>query len=96
MAYWKATLIDGKQVDENNTNWNQIREQVKKLELCNGSQTISLPVGATKYNQGKSASLNMATGKAEIESRYIDVFTGNNIVRVRLDEKTNNINIEIL
>jgi hypothetical protein len=48
-----------------------------------------------EYVQGKTASAFLNSDKIKIESRYIGIVLGNNIVKVRVNEKTNDISIEV-
>ena len=47
------------------------------------------------YNQAKTASSDLNGDNIKIESRYIEFGIRNSIVKVRVDEETNNISIEI-
>jgi len=47
------------------------------------------------YIQGKTASADLNGANIQIESRYIAFKLGNNTVRVRVNEKTQNISVEI-
>ena len=95
MKYWRAITSDGNVYAEpGSTNWGEIESDVTELELHIGDQTISLPKNM-KYTQAKTASADFNGKNVQIESRYIAFKLGNNIVRVRVDEKTNNISIEV-
>ena len=97
MKLWKAILKDGRCVIENpeKSNWLEISKDVVQLELNNNGQIIKLPTNMSEYIQGKSASADLSTGKCQIESRYLGWRLGNSIVRIRVNEKTNNISIEM-
>lgn len=75
--------------------WEDIKNDVVKLEFNNNGQIISLPTGMSEYIQAKTASADLGSKKVEIESRYLAFKLGNNIVRIRVDEKTNNISVEV-
>ena len=95
MKNWTAKTKSGKILNENEINWGKVDEEVISLSLNNDGQIITLPENAEKFIQGKTASTFMGTKKINIESRYIGFKVGNNIVKVRVDEKTNNISIEL-
>ena len=95
MKKWNAILKDGKKVSEDNTNWNDIKNNISSLELDNNGQKITLPKGAEGYLQGKTASGNMSTGECKIESRYIGFLSRNSIIKIRIEENSNNITLEI-
>ena len=63
--------------------------------VTNSGSIIKLPKNMSKYIQGKTASAELGSGNIQIESRYIAFKLGNNIVKVRVDEKTQNISIEL-
>ena len=48
-----------------------------------------------EYIQAKTASVDLGGNNIEIESRYVGFSLGNNIVKVRVNEKTKNISIEV-
>ena len=95
MKYWKAVLASGNTVVESDrpNEWDMIQDQVIELEMFVDGRTISLPKIADKYIQGKSAVGNFY-GQCEVISRYIGFVSRNTMVKVRVDEKTNNISIE--
>jgi len=95
MKKWSAILKDGKKVSEDNTNWNDIKNNISSLELDNDGQKITLPKGADGYIQGKTASGNMSTGECKIESRYIGLYDNKTKIIIRVNETTNNISVEI-
>ena len=96
MAFWKAETKDGKEFQEGEVNWIEIEGDVVKLGMCtNDGRFIFLPQNMDKYVQAKTASADLNGNNMVIESRYIAFKTGNNMVRVRVDEKTNNISVEI-
>jgi len=95
MKKWNAILKDGKKVSEDNTNWNDIKNNISSLELDNNGQKITLPKGAEGYIQGKTASGNMSTGECKIESRYIGFYDNKTKIIIRVNETTNNISVEI-
>ena len=96
MTYWKAKLKDGREVTENESKWSDVSDQISELGLVlNNGIEIKLPSNMEKYAQAKSASATIGSDNIEIESRYIGIFLGNNIVKIRVDEKTNNISLEV-
>ena len=97
MKKWKTILRDGTAVEEDtqNPNWPQIKDKVTSLELDNNGQIIKLPSNMSEYIQGKTACGDLFSGKCTLDSRFIGFKIGNNIVKIRVNEKTNNINIEI-
>ena len=93
---WKAKLKDGKTVSELTHQWTNIQAEVTELTLItNSGQIITLPPNMPKYVQFKSASADMNSNNIEIDSRVIGFQQGNTIVKIRVNEKTNNISIEI-
>ena len=75
--------------------WKDFENNISELSLNNNGQIISLPKNMEKYYQAKTASADLNGSNIQIESRYIGLKLGNNIVRIRVDEKTNNISLEI-
>jgi hypothetical protein len=98
MKKWIAKLKNGSQIEENPTtsNWTQVKDEVIALEFDNNGQIISLPSNMSEYIQGKTASGDLISGKCTLESRFFGFRLGNNIVKVRINEKTNNISFEII
>ena len=94
MKKWIAILDDKSEVTEDQQNWADIKDKVRYLSYDNNGQHISLPKNAEEYGQSKTASADLLTGKTEIESRNLWFKLGNNIVRIRVNEKNNNISIE--
>jgi hypothetical protein len=95
MKTWNAILKNGKNVSEEDTNWNDIKDEIYSLELDNNGQKVTLPKNAEKYIQGKTASGNMFSGECKVESRYIGFHNNGSKVIIRINESNNNINIEI-
>jgi hypothetical protein len=95
---WKAMTKDGKEILEGQASWTSIKNNIKQLALTipNGP-TILLPKNMEEYFHAKTASAELGgTGKdITIESRYIGFKIGNNIVRIRVNEKTQNITVEV-
>ena len=91
---WIGKTKDGNVVYENDTIWKDISDGLVSFKFINGEQTIELPDNV-KYIQGKTASAPLTGGTSTIESRFFGFILGNNIVRVRINEKTNNIKIEV-
>ena len=97
MKFWKAQLKDKTIVTEGDQGktWDNIKKDVVALEFNNDGQVIKLPDNAESYIQGKSATGNLATGACSILSRYIGVQVGNSIVKIRINETTNHISVEL-
>lgn len=96
MAIWKARLKDGREISELNSKWEDVKDNiVDLLMITNSNQIISLPKNMDSYIQFKTASAEMSNGNIEIESRVIGYIQRNNIVKIRVNEKTNNISVEI-
>ena len=94
MKKWMATTKDFNEISEENYEWKNVKNNIKSLKLDNNGQIISLPEGRI-YTQAKTASADLGDGNIQIESRYIAFELGNNTIKVRVDEKTNNISIEV-
>ena len=96
MAIWKAKTKNNKEVSELDSSWTDIQDDIAELIMVTDShQIIKLPKNMEKYIQAKTASAELGTNVVEIESRYIGFKLGNNIVRIRVDEKTKNISVEV-
>ena len=80
---------------EDDINWELIKDKAKSLSLNNDGQIITLPKEC-EYIQGKTASAIIGANKINIESRFIGFSCGNKIVKIRVDEKTNNISVEVV
>jgi hypothetical protein len=93
---WKAKTKDGQEVSELNKGWSEIEDNVAELLLITKqNQIIYLPKNMGKYVQFKTGSADIGSGHVQIEGRTIGFKLGNNIVLLRIDEKTNNIRVEI-
>lgn len=93
---WKARTKDGKEVSELNTKWNDVQDNVDELLLITPKgQVIYLPKKMEKYVQFKTASAELGKNNIEIEGRTIGFKIGMNIVKIRVNEKNNNITIEV-
>jgi len=96
MSYWVATSKGGKKITENEAKWFDIKDQITGLSLfLNDGTRLALPKNMEGYIQAKTASANLDGSNVQIESRYIGFKLGNNTVRVRIDEKSNNISMEV-
>lgn len=95
MKKWIAFLKNKKMVEEGEVKWESIKDKIVYLMFHNNGQNIYLPPNAEKYEQSKTASADMSNGKIEIESRNITAFLRNNIVKVSINEKNNNITISV-
>lgn len=94
MKRWEATAENGDFVTEDDLNWELVKNKVKSLALNNNGQMIKLPDNC-EYIQGKTASATIGSNKIDVESRFVGVIKNNLKIIVRVDEKTNNIIIEI-
>ena len=96
MALWKARTKEGKEISELEHKWNDIENDISELILItNSHQTIKLPKNMEKYIQAKTASAELGTNNIEIESRYIGFKLGDNTIIIRVNEKSNNISVEV-
>ena len=96
MSIWKARLKNGKEVSELDSKWEDIKDNVTELlMITDDNKVIQLPKRMESYVQYKTASALLGTNNIEIESRVIGYKLGNIIVRIRVDEKTNNISVEL-
>ena len=103
MISWIAKTRDGKTHDEETSNWNDIKDDVVCLEFYLAdfksyhlfTQTISLPQNMKEYVFAKTASADLSGQNIKIESRYIQCKIGNNIVRIRVNETTGNVSVEV-
>lgn len=89
---------DNKEVSELRTRWPDIENNVKELLLItNSNQIITLPKNMEKYVQAITCSADLSSGakNVQIESRYIGFSLGKNIVKIRVNEKSNNISVEV-
>jgi hypothetical protein len=92
---WKAKTKDGKEVSELNTAWGDIKDNISELLLLTEkNQVICLPKNLD-YIQYKTASANLGGGSVQVESRTIGFKVGDKTVKVIVDEKTQNIRIEL-
>jgi len=96
MAIWKARTKDGKEISELDSSWADVQDEISELiMITNSHQTIKLPKNMNKYIQAKTASAELGSNNIQIESRYLGFELGNNTVIIRVDEKTQNISVEI-
>ena len=97
--FWEVKTKDGKIIDEfHGETWRDIKNEVAELSLildCDKDKRLTLPPNMDSYIQGKTASADLNGANIQIESRYIAFKLGNNTVRVRVNEKTQNISVEI-
>jgi hypothetical protein len=93
---WKAKTKDGQEVSELSKGWSEVEDNVTELLLItNQNQIIYLPKNMEKYVQFKTGSADIGSDHVQIESRSIGFRLGRNIVLIRVDEKTNNIRVEV-
>ncbi len=99
MRQWEATKQDNIKINESQINWSNVKsdinDKIKSLSFNNNGQIITLPENMEEYIQGKSASSFIGSNNIEIQSRYIGFKYGNIILKIRVDEKTNNISVEV-
>ena len=97
MAMWKAKTKDGKEVSELDSKWNDIKDNISELLMVtNDGRTIYLPKNMTEYTQFKTASCELGNNSnIQIESRVMGFVIGSNMFKIRVNEKTNNITVEI-
>ena len=97
MSFWKAKTKDGREISElDGIKWTDVKDNISELALAtNDGKFIFLPKNMEKYTQFKTASSSLGSNNIEIESRSIGCKLGNNTIKVRVNEKTNNINVEI-
>ena len=94
MKYWYGHNKSGEVIREQDTSWEDAQGQLIDFYFNNNGQTIELPKNK-EYIQGKTASATMGTGEVQIESRFFGWKKGNNIVKIRIDEKSNSIKIDV-
>ena len=95
MPHWKATLKDGSEVSENDSKWSDVKNDIQTLSMAlDDGRKIVLPA-AESYVQAKSASANIGSPEITVESRYIGWKLGNNTIIVRVNEKTQDISVEV-
>ena len=97
MKQWIIKTKDGTTIKESEgASWDDIDpKNIEEVLFDNNKQMINLPKNMPQYIQAKTASADLGSRNIQIESRYIGFKLGNNIVRIRVDEKTNNISVEI-
>ena len=98
MREWFATTKGNKSsslISESSINWGNVTEEIKTLSFDNNGQIISLPENVDKFIQGKTASSFVGSKNVELESRYIGFIYKNIEFKIRIDEKTNNITVEV-
>lgn len=94
MREWFAKSKNGKLISESSINWGKVSEEIEILSFDNNGQIISLPANMDKYIQGKTASSFVGSKNVDLESRYIGFVYKGIEIKIRIDEKTNNISIE--
>jgi len=93
---WKAKLKNGEIVSELTHKWPHVKNEVAELLLLTkDQQVITLPKNMDKYFQSITASSDLFSKNVEIESRTIGFSLGNNTIKIRVNEKNNNISIEV-
>ena len=94
--YWSVITKSGETKTENTCQWSEVEKNIEELSLYipDNKQKITLPKGF-EYIQAKTASADLNGSNTTIESRYLGLKFGNNIVKIRVNEKNNNISIEV-
>jgi len=93
---WKARTKDGTEKSELTSKWDDIKDSISELLLITkNNQVVYLPKNMEKYIQFKTASCSLGANDMQIESRTIGFKLGDKIIKIRVDEKTNNINVEV-
>ena len=94
---WFGVTKDGYFTDESFQSWEEVKEKMDSLGMwtTKSPRVIKLPPNLGDV-QGKTARANLSSGEVQLESRYIGFFLGNNLVKIRIDEKTGDINVEVV
>ena len=98
MKKWFIKDKNGKIISESTINWGNVTNEINEIEnlsFDNNGQIIFLPSNMEKYTQGKTASSFIGSKNIEIESRYIGFIYKNIEIKIRIDEKTNNISVDV-
>jgi hypothetical protein len=95
MTKWIAILNDNSKIKEDEKQWNEIQEEVKYLYFDYNGQKVLPPENCHPYQQATTASAPLGGGEITVESRYITCTIGNNTMRIRVDENSNQISIEV-
>jgi hypothetical protein len=92
---WKAKTKDGNEVSELTAQWDTVKDHISELLLITkDNKIVYLPQNMDSYIQFKTASCELGSKNIDIESRVIGFKLGNTTVKIRVNEKTGNINIE--
>jgi len=98
MKKWIAKLKDGRVISENDETgsikWDTINDEVSEIVFDNDGQMVILPSNVECYFS-KTASVAIGSDNIAIESRNLIMKVGNKEVIMRIDEQTNNIQIEV-
>ena len=97
MAYWIAKLLNGQIITEKTHPWPPNGEGIISLAFMmesNGTE-IKLPDGMPQYVQAKSACADLGSHQTTVLSRYIGFIIGNKVVRIRINESTGDISVEL-
>ena len=96
MAIWKAKLKNGEEASELTSTWASVKNDIVDLiMITNDNKTVSLPKNMGQYIQFKTAGADLGSKNIQIESRTIGFKLGNNTVKVRVDEKSGDVKIEV-
>jgi len=107
MTYWTGKTKDGREVNENNSSWTDVKDElselgfviedvkVPKMGLVIGGQRIDLPKNMPEYIQAKTASADMNGNNVQIESRYIGFCKDGTQIILRVNEESNDITVEL-
>jgi hypothetical protein len=97
MAYWKIKTKDNREVSEQDgIVWKNVKDNIQQLMfVTDDNKVIEMPPNMEEYFQAKTASITLGTNDFNIESRFVGFKLGNNMIKLRIDEKTKNIFVEI-
>jgi len=98
MGFWKIRTKDGRELSElDGIKWKDIKDNISELIMStNDGKFIFLPKNMPKYLQAKTASADLGgNGNVTIESRFIGFKYKDVTIVVRVNEKNNNITIEV-
>lgn len=94
--YWMAKNNNGEWYSQKDQNvlWKDIENNIVELKLITENGTINLPKNKPQYIQATTCSANLFNGSCEVESRYIGFIENDKKFIIRINEKTNDINVE--
>lgn len=95
---WYAIFENGEVFREGKHDWSAVvgcMEDVVRVGLVKNSQIFTLPPGHREYIQAKSASAILGGGEIEVLSQYVGYRDGDQVIRLRVSEKTHDVTLEI-